>query len=428
MESCNYAETEYIKRASEFMNGKRSVKMQSVCFRRSFLSAKCQYPEDILFYNHYEGTKMEQKRIVFIDYLRIFACFLVMLVHSSEPYYAPPASVQAEGIVSYLTTPAARFCVAFYDGFCARSCVPLFMIVSAFLLVPLKPGVTMHQFYRKRFKHILPPFVCFLLLYTFVPAILGDCSWSDAAAAAKILPFNFPMSGGHLWFMYPLISLYLIIPVISPWLERATAKEELTFIGLFVISSFAPWIKFFITPEVWGECFWNQFSMFWYCSGFLGYLVMAHYIRKHLAWERKKRFITGLVCFLIGSAVTMGGFMWKGELQTLIETPLLEWAWLYCIPNLILSSFGMFLMFTCIEKTEAPRFITKISKLTFGMYLIHIFFLGPISGAIMNGDPANPALPVAIAIPVTAVLTFIASLTAVKLISLIPGSKWVIGE
>ena len=26
--------------------------------------------------------------------------------------------------------------------------------------------------------------------------------------------------------MYPLISLYLFIPVISPWLNKATAKEE----------------------------------------------------------------------------------------------------------------------------------------------------------------------------------------------------------
>lgn len=376
-----------------------------------------------------DETPKEEKRIVFLDYLRIFACFLVLLGHSNDPFYVPPASMHADPIYSYLATPAIKYSVAFYYGFWVRNCVPLFMIVSAFLLVPLKPGVTMHQFYRKRLTRILPPFVCFLLLYTFVPALLGNRGWAETLEIAKLLPFTFPMDGGHLWFIYPLISLYLIIPVISPWLERATAKEELTFIGIFAISSFVPLIKFFITPHVWGECFWNPYSMFWYCSGFLGYLVMAHYIRKHLTWSRKKRLIVGLLCFVIGSSFTMWGFLWKGELQTLIEIPVLEWAWKNCTPHQIVSSFGLFLLFTCIEQTKAPRFIVKLSKLTFGIYLIHIFFLVPIAGFfIVNGDPANSLVPAPIAIPLIAILTFIASLAAVKLISLLPGSKWIIGE
>ena len=35
---------------------------------------------------------MENKeRLVFVDYLRVVACFLVMLVHSSENFYAADA-------------------------------------------------------------------------------------------------------------------------------------------------------------------------------------------------------------------------------------------------------------------------------------------------------------------------------------------------
>ena len=30
------------------------------------------------------------KRIVFLDYVRVFACFLVILVHASENFYALP--------------------------------------------------------------------------------------------------------------------------------------------------------------------------------------------------------------------------------------------------------------------------------------------------------------------------------------------------
>lgn len=32
------------------------------------------------------------KRIVFLDYIRVFACFLVILVHASENFYGAPGS------------------------------------------------------------------------------------------------------------------------------------------------------------------------------------------------------------------------------------------------------------------------------------------------------------------------------------------------
>ena len=111
---------------------------------------------------------MKENRIVFIDYLRVVACFLVMLVHASENFYAADASGLA-GNVSMLANEPNRFWVAFYDGAVGRTCVPLFMLASAFLLVPLKPGVSMGDFYKRRFKRVLPPMIAFMLLYTFLP-------------------------------------------------------------------------------------------------------------------------------------------------------------------------------------------------------------------------------------------------------------------
>ena len=68
------------------------------------------------------------------------------------------------------------------------------------------------------------------------------------------------------------------------------------FLGIFGLSTFIPWIHRFLYPEIWGECFWNGFTMLWYCSGYLGYLVMAHYIRVHLDWSRRRRAITDALC------------------------------------------------------------------------------------------------------------------------------------
>ena len=101
------------------------------------------------------------KRIVFLDYVRVFACFLVMVVHASENFYGAEGSTDMVGPQSYLANEADRLWVAVYDGF-SRMAVPLFIIVSAFLLAPMKAGLTSWQFYRQRCIRILPPFFIFI--------------------------------------------------------------------------------------------------------------------------------------------------------------------------------------------------------------------------------------------------------------------------
>ena len=100
------------------------------------------------------------KRIAFLDYVRVFACFLVMLVHASENFYGAAGSTDMVGPQSFLQNEGDRLWVSVYDGF-SRMSVPLFMIVSAYLLAPMKKGQSCWQFYRKRFLRIMPPFVFF---------------------------------------------------------------------------------------------------------------------------------------------------------------------------------------------------------------------------------------------------------------------------
>lgn len=364
-------------------------------------------------------------RVAFVDWIRVIACFMVMLVHASENFYGADDSGLA-GNMSMLATEANRFWVAFYDGALGRTAVPLFMTISAFLLVPMKPGMGMTDFYQRRFLRILPPMIVFMLLYCFLPLAWGGMTWETSMSDLQRLPWNFPSMAGHLWFMYPLISLYLIIPVVSPWLERAPAHDERIFIWLFAFSTTMPWLHRFVSDELWGECFWNGFHMLWYCSGYLGYLVLAHYIRFHLKWNASKRIGLGLLFFIAGAAFTAWSFWLKGVPRVTIETPMLEWSWEFCTPNVLLATYGLFLAFSTITK-PAPRLITSLSKLSFGMYLMHLFFLAPIAAYFVGGSQASPLIPVWAAIPAIAVLSFICCALTTKLISLLPGSKWIVG-
>lgn len=134
-----------------------------------------------------------KQRIVFLDFVRVFACFLVILVHASENYYGAPNPGEMAGPVSWLANETDRLWVSIYDGF-SRMSVPLFIIVSAYLLVPMKETATMWDFYRRRFTRILPPFIIFTILYCTLPMLWGQIDSDTALNDLARIPLNFPRS------------------------------------------------------------------------------------------------------------------------------------------------------------------------------------------------------------------------------------------
>lgn len=362
-----------------------------------------------------------KQRIVFLDYLRVFACFLVMLVHAAENYYGAGGESDMAGPMSMLQNETDRVWVSLYDGF-SRMSVPLFFIVSAFLLAPMPKGMSTGQFYRRRFTHILPPFFLFMVLYSTLPALWGQIGTDTMSTDLSRILLNFPTTAGHLWFMYPLISIYLFIPIVSPWLEKASAKEERWFIGLFLLSTCMPFMNR-LWGEVWGECFWNGYHLLWYFSGYLGYLVLAHYIRVHLNWSRSKRVAWGVPLLVAGAAATIWSFYTQAVPGMVIETPVLEVGWAFCTINCVALTTGAFLLFTCIPQKPAPAIVTRASNLSYGMYLMHIFWLGFWVG-IIKGEYA---MATGGAIPAIAACTFVSCYLTARLIAFVPGAKWIIG-
>ena len=137
------------------------------------------------------------KRIVFLDYVRVFACFLVIVVHASENFYGAAGSTDMAGPQSFLANESDRLWVSIYDGF-SRMAGPLFIIVSAFRLTPMKEELTSWQFYRQRCIRILPPFLLFMVLYSTLPLLWGQIDAETSVKDLSRILLNFPTQAGHL--------------------------------------------------------------------------------------------------------------------------------------------------------------------------------------------------------------------------------------
>ena len=126
------------------------------------------------------------KREIWIDWMRLAACFMVIVTHCTEPFY-----LGGEG--SLILTKADSFWVA---GFCVftRAAVALFVVASSYLQFPLhySPG----EFLRRRAVRVLVPFLIWSLVYALVWGdslpMGGESRQKRASGLSRNLAFHDP--------------------------------------------------------------------------------------------------------------------------------------------------------------------------------------------------------------------------------------------
>ena len=344
---------------------------------------------------------MQVEREIWLDWMRVAACLMVMVVHATEPFYLG-------GDGSLILTQTDAFWASFFDSF-VRACVPLFIIASSYLQFPLH--YSSEEFFRRRAVRILVPFVLWTVVYALV--------WGSPVQNFKDLLLNFNYAAGHLWFVYMLVGVYLLMPLLSPWAERVGRTELRIYLGLWLFTTVIPLLRDWVfgAPPVvygvsglprqalfplWGEASWNAYGVFYYVSGFVGYLLLGLYVRKFLGtWSWRKTLAVALPCFAAGFALSFGGFLRRVWLSSGGEFPvggLVEkavwWETTWCNDTLgvALMAIAWVLLFRKIQASGGfyRRITLPLSRAGYGMYLSHLLVLVPICtwvrGWLGSGD------------------------------------------
>ena len=384
-------------------------------------------------------------RVVWVDWMRVAACFMVFVVHATEPFYLG-------GQGSQILTEADAYWASLFDSL-VRACVPLFIVASSYLQFPLH--YSSGEFFRRRVVRVLVPFVLWTAVYAFV--------WGEPAENFQNLMLNFNYSAGHLWFVYMLIGIYLLMPLLSPWAERVSKRELQVYLGIWAFTSLIPIIRDVVSgaaPTViygvsglprqaltplWGEASWNAYGTFYYLSGFIGYLLLGLYFRRfvgELSW--RKTLAIAIPCYLAGFAVVFGGFlrrvfeMAQGvfPVEGLVEKAVWwETTWCNDTVGVVLMTVAWILLFKKIKCDGKfyQRVLLPVSKASYGIYLLHLLLLVPISGVIREwlGVGAEGCLGVwtsPVQIVLIAVVGFIASTIVAVLLQKIPKvGKYIVG-
>ena len=324
-----------------------------------------------------------------LDIIRIIACIMIVTMHSPIPTGAENGLFLST--LSYLTAPG----------------VGLFFMLSGALLLPVETGTGV--FLRKRLLKIAIPVVLWTTLYLMARVLIkGEVvSWKELLS----IPFS-AQGNPTFWFLYTLIGLYLISPIISKWLKSISRIELEFYLILWLISLLYPVLKNVLSINA------SETGILYYVSGYAGYFVLGYYMRRYSERIGFRWIIpASIVAFIVPVVCKMNS----------IQVDFYSLFWYLSIFLAILCIF----IWKVIEVFTPEHTGSKcasaaewLSKNTFGVYLIHYFVIRYVLWSIPSINSIHPYYLQTIVI---AVLAFLISLAVTYLISLLPGGKYMVG-
>jgi surface polysaccharide O-acyltransferase-like enzyme len=280
-----------------------------------------------------------------IDIAKILGCLLVVMNHATIVMTRFDGNVDSTWVASIIVF------------FTVKIGVPLFILATGTLVL------THARDYRYSGKHALK-FGILLLLWSYLYWLLKPDHpvwWRFDQFLLDV--YKHPQAV-HLWYLYMLVAFYLMLPFFSKMLEHFTKQDYLWF--------FAGWIILGALPLTIGNLGgahlsgWTHLELF---TGFLGYFALGQYLRQYHInrWLAAGLLLVGLT---ISTGLTVLYSMNNGSVFTGLDNVLV-------LPSVMAAVGAYVLIFESFQGVHS-RVIAHISKLTFGIYLIHFALMQPI--------------------------------------------------
>lgn len=329
---------------------------------------------------------MIKERITYLDVIRVIACLMVIIQHS------PNTDL---GVSSVLLSAT---------GFLTYPCVPLFFMVSGALLLPVEE-VSVHAFVKKRMKKILFPTLFFTLFYMIVQL----CDGGDVTLI-NILSIPFSSQGsGVLWFMYVMAGLYIVAPIISPWINMAKRRDVEFFLLLWGVTLLYTHIESFLVIAL------DKDNILYYFAGYLGYFVLGYYLHRYVSVGGAAFLVKVVLLWMLPVGIygicKLRGMEFCFEAYHSILTASMSVAWFLGI-RWVVGKSGF-----------RSSVLTELSNLSFGVYLVHMFIMSHVAWNICIFYNLRGLFQIGLTVIVVSVFSFIIC----EGLSRLPFSQYIIG-
>ena len=350
-----------------------------------------------------------QRRIPYLDILRVIACLLVILIHTPIRQYE-----------AYYNTPSIAN--AIYTVLVAVNCNLFFMITGA-LLLPVK--MTGKRFLRRRLRVVLFPLVVWTVVYLLEHAFLLHNFTPRLLTSILFHPVE-----GLLWYVYVLLVIYVTLPLVSKCIDAIGKRGVEVVLVLWVLSSFIPY-----QHGVFMEASQYSHNMFGAFANYYGYVLLGYYLhqyglpvfsRQH-GWKWALLLLFGIVVMPLFEFLVQDrfGITWQQHIDTITND--------ISVNNIAMAT----LIFVVVQRFAPKRYDAKVypaaatwwpllSRCTFGIYLSQMIILRQVVWPLTKSWLGTA--PIVVDCLVSGLLAFIVCLFLTLLLRLLPFRKYIVGR
>lgn len=292
-----------------------------------------------------------ENRKLYLDVLRIVACFAVIIIHSTTLIHDSSLMSTRGWSVAVLLNSLCRWAV------------PIFFLVSGLNLLNYRERYSTRVFLKKRFFKIVLPFLFWDLFYFF---------WSWKVQLLTVKSFVDALNqliGGppiyHLWFFYAYIGICLITPFLTLLAKQENRRYLVCLVLLCIfVNQVVPLFSKFL-----GINFGFEIPL---TSAYLDYYLLGWLFEDRELSKRGRILIVaggvlGILVTLFGSFLLSRGektpdfyFMDYETIPTLLTTLMVFWV-------------ARQIQWEKLIRGNVRVVIANLASCTFGIYLIHVF-------------------------------------------------------
>lgn len=290
--------------------------------------------------------KKENKQVhtACISYLRIFATICVIYLHT--------CSTLTDNSSLFSLNNEQRMFFDIMHQLMAWT-VPIFFMITGMLFLRKEAINDVYDYIFKYGKKVFFALFFFGIPYSFLKLVSSEEIGADLFLRLFLTVVT-NKSFGHLWYLYVLLGIYLIMPILKNFSDNASGHEIKFVLSILFLFDFClPCISKIFNIEIAFEIP-ILYPIF--------YVLLGHWLFDN---RNNISAIKGVISilFCIASICVINVFHWKCDVLTSYDSPLIA----------ILAS-GIYIQFVKM-KWRYFNLLWTIDRLCFGVYLIHPLFI-----------------------------------------------------
>ena len=287
--------------------------------------------------------KPGRSRMAYLDGIRVTAAVLVIVVHVVEPV----AQLQAPGTVRSLL-----FNTVVIAG---MTCNLLFFLMSGALLLPYKEE-SVGAFYRKRLLKVVVPFLVYSVFYLRMMCASELSAGEWLAGAARSLISGQVTMGPHLWMIFQLLGIYLLVPFFRYMMKNLPERAEKMLVLLTVV---------FMALHTYSIYSYQAIGISIFLSSWLGIFLMGYFLNR--PWMR--RYDWGI---LAAGAASLVISLWVATFRSDYKDVVCN-----CSIFMLFMSSSVFVIFVRLRSAldRLGTLLAFLGKYSYSVLLVHWYVL-----------------------------------------------------